>query len=84
MANEGSLSYLIENNYGNFVVQKAINLAGPGHKLILLSMIRQSLGKLSDIKLVCKWRELVDCNVEVFMKTNYSHFNYIGPRTTFV
>jgi len=53
---------LIKNNYGNFVVQKALKVANPVNRRLLSTLISKNLHKLTDKKLEEKWRTLINSN----------------------
>lgn len=50
----------MKNNYGNYVVQKALKLAPKEGKLILIDQIRKNIEKVVDKKLICKWKSIVE------------------------
>jgi len=54
---------LMKNNYGNFVVQKALKLSLGLNKKRLVEMIIKNLEKLSDRKLILKWKSIINCNL---------------------
>lgn len=50
---------LMKNNYGNYVVQKALKLAGEENKRRIIELIIRNLEKLNEKKLVLKWRFII-------------------------
>jgi hypothetical protein len=54
----------MKNNYGNYVVQKALKLSQGNFKGRLVSSILKNIEKIGDRKLVLKWKSIV-----------YSHIN---------
>lgn len=61
---------MIKSNYGNYVIQKALKVAGVNTKLTLINNILQNLEKLGDRKLMVKWKHIVDGNVEECIRHN--------------
>ncbi len=61
---------LIKNNYGNYVLQKALKLANINTRISLINTILQNLEKLGDKKLIIKWKHIVDENLEECYKGN--------------
>jgi hypothetical protein len=49
----------MKNNYGNYVVQKAMKLAKNPLKEQLISAIIKSIDKIGDRKLIFKWQSIV-------------------------
>jgi len=64
---------LIKNNYGNFVVQKALKVANQVNRRLLSTLISKNLHKLTDRKLEEKWRALININNNDCLK--YSKVN---------
>ena len=50
----------MKNNYGNYVVQKALKLAKGENKLKLIQIILKNIEKIGDKKLIAKWKSIVD------------------------
>jgi len=50
---------LMKNNYGNYVVQKALKLANNVNKNKLVEVILRNLEKIGDKKLIHKWKSIV-------------------------
>jgi len=51
---------LMKNSYGNYVVQKALKISTGSNKSKLVSAINKNLDKLSDKKLINKWKAIVN------------------------
>jgi hypothetical protein len=69
------VNILIKNNYGNYVLQKALKLANVSSKLSLVNSILQNLEKLGDKKLIIKWKHIVDGSLEECYKNNMVYLN---------
>jgi hypothetical protein len=54
----------MRNSYGNYVVQKALNLANFEQKSKLISSIVKNIKKLGDRKLIFKWQSIVGTHLE--------------------
>lgn len=54
---------LMKNNYGNYVVQKALKLANNAGKNKLVEVILRNLEKIGDKKLILKWKFIVQSHV---------------------
>jgi hypothetical protein len=50
---------LMKNNFGNFVVQKALKMSTENNMIKLLQLIHMNLEKIGDKKLITKWRSIV-------------------------
>jgi hypothetical protein len=50
---------LMKNNYGNFVVQRAIKLVKGENKEKLMSCIMNNIERLGDKKIIEKWKSIV-------------------------
>lgn len=53
----------MKNNYGNFVVQKALKLSSGLTKMNLLSSIIKSIEKIGDKKIMAKWESIVNGHI---------------------
>lgn len=53
----------MKNSYGNYVVQKALQLASSLHKSKLIIAIQKNIDKLGDKKLIMKWRSIIDKHI---------------------
>jgi len=50
---------LMKNNYGNYVVQKALKLANEVNRKLIIDMVLKNLERVGDKKLIMKWRFIV-------------------------
>ncbi len=50
---------LMKNNFGNYVVQKALKISTGAPKLKLIVSILKNIEKIGDKKLIIKWRNIV-------------------------
>lgn len=66
------LILLLKNNYGNYVLQKALNLALPTSKIFLINNILQELRDVEDKKIIVKWKHICDSNMSLLMTFNNS------------
>lgn len=49
----------MKNNYGNYVVQKALKISCGAPKLKLIISILKNIEKIGDKKLIVKWKNIV-------------------------
>jgi len=49
----------MKNNYGNYVVQKALKISLGGSKLKLIISILKNFEKIGDKKLMSKWKNII-------------------------
>lgn len=49
----------MKNNYGNYVVQKALKISTGSHKNKLIISILKNIEKIGDKKLIGKWKNIV-------------------------
>lgn len=49
----------MKNNYGNYVVQKALKISSGNPKLKLIISILKNIEKIGDKKLIAKWKNIV-------------------------
>ena len=59
ICSENNLIELMINNYGNYVVQKAIKLSSGESRKRLIQDIIKNLSKLEDKKIINKWRTII-------------------------
>jgi hypothetical protein len=64
---------LILNNYGNYVLQKALNIASPNSKIVLINNILQNLSSLEDKRLIIKWKHICDSMMNSIINNNFSN-----------
>jgi hypothetical protein len=68
---------LIRNNYGNYVIQKALQVSPPMSRFKLVNNIMQNLFRITDKKLMLKWKLIVDSNIQMLIKQNFISNNGI-------
>jgi hypothetical protein len=79
MANQSSLNPLIENVYGDFVMQKVFKMALFKDKLLLSKVILKDIDNIRDPKLMVKWKDIIKSNFEVYgcnIRVNYESLGY--------
>ena len=54
-----NLSKVITNNYGNYVIQKAVKLSSGKSQEKLIKEIMKNLHKLEDKKIINKWKMII-------------------------
>lgn len=54
----------MKNNYGNYVVQKALKVSTGENKLKLVTSILRYIDRLGDKKLILKWRSIVESHLD--------------------
>ena len=59
---------LMKNEYGNFVIQKALKLSQNLNRKRLVKLIQKNVEKIGDKKLILKWKNIVNS----FCNTSYS------------
>jgi hypothetical protein len=69
-----TLSDLMKNSFGNYVVQKALKLSSGHLKAKLTNNIKKNMEKLTDPKLVNKWQSIVNN----YAKANLTLYNKVG------
>jgi len=50
----------MKDNFGNFVMQKALKIASNINRNNLLDLMIKDLSKLGEYKLICKWQEIIN------------------------
>jgi hypothetical protein len=61
---------LIKNNYGNYVVQKALTVSLPDARMKLINNICQNISRITDKKLMMKWQLIIKNNLDYLSKIN--------------
>ncbi len=56
---------LMKNSYGNYVVQKALKLSSGSSKNTIIAYIKKNLEKLTDKKLITKWKTIVNSSLHL-------------------
>ena len=49
----------MQNNYGNYVIQKAVKLSNNQYKERLIKEIMKNIYKLEDKKIINKWKMII-------------------------
>jgi hypothetical protein len=65
----------MKNNYGNYVVQKALKLCSGQLKAKMISIIVKSIEQIGDKKLIMKWKSIVNMHVTLGSISSNSHDN---------
>lgn len=55
---------LMMNNFGNYVVQKALKVSSKNDKILLIQNIYKNIDKIRDRKLNQKWKSIIESNLE--------------------
>jgi hypothetical protein len=55
---------LMKNNFGNYVVQKALRISNGFEKVQLIDTVAKNISRLGDKKLISKWRSIVNPHLE--------------------
>lgn len=58
----------MKNNYGNYVIQKALKLSTGLAKTSLINAILKNLDKIGEVKLTLKWQSIVENHVISYYK----------------
>jgi len=66
---------LMKNNYGNYVVQKALKLSNHSNKQKLVESILKNLEKIGDKKLIQKWKTIVQSHTSEDCKSLLLNYN---------
>ena len=53
------LSEIMKNNYGNYVIQKALKLSSGKYKKLLVINVQNNINKLKEKKLILKWHSIL-------------------------
>jgi hypothetical protein len=61
---------LMRNNYGNYVVQSALKLSKNNSKSILVDNMYQNMDKMNDMKLIHKWKGIIEESLGYRDQTN--------------
>ena len=71
----GKLYEIMKNNFGNFVIQKALKLSYGENKKRLIIEVSKNICKLNDKKLIIKWKELIVLDLEKIKSDNFMLLN---------
>ena len=53
------IAEVMKNNFGNYVIQKALKISKGEIKNLLISTVSRNISKLNDKKLISKWKSIV-------------------------
>ena len=56
---------IIQNKYGNYVIQKALKLASGKIQNIIISEINKNINKLEDKKIINKWKAIISSKLNI-------------------
>ena len=74
---------LMKNDYGNFVIQKALKLSQNHNRKRLVKLIQKNVDKIGDNKLIFKWKNIVTSFATNVVSQNTSKpFGIISKRDT--
>ena len=59
ICNNGKISDIMKNNYGNYVIQKALKISINEYKEKLVNEVEKNIFKLNDKKLILKWKSII-------------------------
>ena len=55
----GTISEIMKNNYGNYVIQKALKISVNDDKKKLIEEVNKNIFKINDKKLILKWKRII-------------------------
>ena len=64
----GKIGEIMKNNYGNYVIQKALKISKGENEKRLVNEVINNLYKLNDKKLIEKWKNIIFPHFEKFGK----------------
>lgn len=59
ICSSGKVAEIMKNNYGNYVIQKALKISTDKNNRILADNVNKNIYKLNDKKLMSKWKNIV-------------------------
>jgi hypothetical protein len=65
----------MKNNYGNYVVQKALKLSSDFNKRRIIELIMKNLDKIGEKKLVMKWRFIIQSDLQQMSQGPMYNYN---------
>ena len=68
---------LMKNEYGNFVIQKALKLSQNLNRKRLVKLIQKNVDKIGDKKLVVKWKNIVNSFVNSNVLLNRGNGQFV-------
>ena len=64
ICNNGRIAEVMKNNFGNYVIQKALKLSLNDYKKKLAEEVDRNIFKLNDRKLIIKWKSIVSPHLD--------------------
>jgi hypothetical protein len=64
ICDNGKIAEIMKNNFGNYVIQKALKLSLGIDKKKLSEEVEKNIFKLNDKKLILKWKSIVSSHLE--------------------
>ena len=64
---DGKISEIMKNNFGNYVIQKALKISISEDKKKLIEEVSKNIYKINDKKLILKWKSILD---------NYNEYSF--------
>jgi hypothetical protein len=64
ICSNGKIAEIMKNNFGNYVIQKALKLSINEDKKKLAEEVDKNIYKLNDRKLILKWKSIVNPHLE--------------------
>ena len=74
----GKIFEVMKNNFGNYVIQKALKLCSGNDRRKLVIEVSKNIFKLNDKKLISKWKNLVIPHLEVLKNEENTSSNKKG------
>ncbi len=75
---------LMKNNYGNYVVQKALKISSGVYKAKLLNILAKSIEKIGDKKIMGKWRSIIGKFANKNECINFSFTSDVGNNLFYI
>ncbi|MCQ2817080.1 MAG: hypothetical protein MJ252_07430 [archaeon] len=63
ISNDGDISEIMKNSYGNYVIQKALKLVKGEDEIFFAQCVERNIYKLTDTKLINKWKNIVQSHL---------------------
>jgi hypothetical protein len=60
----GRIAEIMKNNFGNYVIQKALKISIKNDKKKLAEEVERNIFKLNDKKLILKWKSIVSPHLD--------------------
>ena len=59
VCSSNKINEIMKNNYGNYVIQKALKLSSGKYKKLLVMNVQNNINKLKEKKLILKWHSIL-------------------------